>query len=587
MDGPPSGRRSSRAGSTGRPFRPDAGRTRRELTGTAGRRSLVSVLARHAARVRSRRALWSGVLGALGTTLLAALLALPFAAVWGIGHAEIEEYVGPHRVTFATSFTGEIAVDLGPIGQAFLPSPVAPVGVTATIGSVGTAASTLNSLFSAQTLAAYTSLYEEPEIVVGAIVDELQVDALVEGAEAEAVLLLAFALWRLRSQLLSPWVARSVTSRRTGAVYVAVLVLVLGSILAPSTPVGIRIPVTIAAGSRFASVTVDSRVLADLIDRGVSGVTLLSGRQQAAVETYIDTAVADLSGQLDRLPRPEPGETMLLGFSDLHCNQAMTELITRLAQATRPRVVLSAGDDTVNGTAVEKTCIRREAGIATEAEVPLVVVSGNHDSDTTEAQQRAEGMVVLDGSTVETAGLRVLGDDDPEYNVPFSQDRTRDRPETEEQLGARMLQTAAARPVDVLMVHQPAASVVLMTATDPGARLITWGHFHSEAGPTVVPHTDGSWTVGMQQGTAGGVRQPTITSFSTPFSPPLKSADVYFYFRDDATGLVTGVQPVHFTPDAEVVIDDRIATGDLDALPEETRARLTGSTPSPTATPTG
>ena len=587
MDGPPSGRRSSRAGSTGRPFRPDAGRSRRGRTGTTRRRSLVTVLARHAAAVRSRRALWAGVLRALGTTLLAVLLALPFAALWGIGHAEVEDYVGPHRVTFATSFSGEVAVDLGPIGKAFLPSPVAPVGVTATVGSVGTAASTLNSLFSSQTLAAYTSLYEEPEVVVGAIVDELQVDALLEGAKAEAVLLLAFAVWRLRSQLLSPWVARTVTRRRTGAVYATVLVLALGSVLAPSTPAGTRIPVTIAAGSRFASVTVDSRVLADLLDRGIRGVTLLSGRQQAAVQTYVDAAVDDLSGQLGRLPQPRPGETMLLGFSDLHCNQAMTELITRLAQATRPRVVLSSGDDTVNGTAVEKTCIRREAGIAAGPGVPLVVASGNHDSDVTESQQRAEGMVVLDGSTVEAVGLRVLGDDDPEHNVPFSQDRTLDRPETEEQLGARMLQAAATRPVDVLMVHQPAASVVPMTAADPGARLITWGHFHSEAGPTVVPHADGSWTVGMQQGTAGGVRQPTITSFSTPFSPPLKTADVYFYFRDDATGLITGVQAVHFTPEADVVIDGRTATGDLDALPEETRARLGGSTPAPTATPTG
>jgi predicted phosphodiesterase len=586
MDGSPSGRPPSRAGSTGRPFRPDAGRTRRGQPG-AGHRSLVTVLARHAARVRSRRALWSGVLRALAATVLAALLSLPFAAVWGIGHAEVEDYVGPHRVTFATSFDGEVAVDLGPIGKAFLPSPVAPVGVTATVGGVGTAASTLNSLFSAETLAAYTSLYEEPDVVVGAIVDELQVDALVEGAQAEAVLLLAFAVWRLRSQLLSPWVARTVTRRRTGAVYVAVLVLVLGSILAPNAPVGPRIPVTIAAGSRFASVAVDSRVLADLIDRGVRGVTLLSGRQQAAVQTYIDTADADLSTQLGRLPQPQPGETMLLGFSDLHCNQAMTELITRLAQATRPRAVLSAGDDTVNGTAVEKTCIRREAAIAAAAEVPLVVSSGNHDSDVTEAQQRSAGMVVLDGSTVEAAGLRVLGDDDPEHNVPFSQDRTLDRAESEEQLGTRLLQTAASRPVDVLLVHQPAASVVLMTAPDPGTRLLLWGHYHREAGPTVVPHGDGSWTVGMQQGTAGGVRQPTITSFSTPFSPPLKTADVYFYFRDDATGLVTGVQAVHFTPDAEVVIDDRTATGDLAALPAETRARLTGSTPPPTATPTG
>ena len=43
---------------------------------------------------------------------------------------------------------------------------------------------------------------------------------------------------------------------------------------------------------------------------------------------------------------------------------------------------------------------------------------------------------------------------------------------------------------------------------------------------------------------------------------------MYFYFRDNATGLITGVQPVHFEPDARVVIDDRIPTRDLAELPE-------------------
>ena len=109
-----------------------------------------------------------------------------------------------------------------------------------------------------------------------------------------------------------------------------------------------------------------------------------------------------------------------------------------------------------------------------------------------------------------------------------------------------------------------------------------WGHFHSESGPVVTRHADGSWTVGMRQSTAGGVRQPTFTSFSTPFSPPLISADVYFYFRDIATGLITAVQPVRFRPDAQVVIEDRIPTGDLDQLPAETRVKLGAP---PTATP--
>ena len=56
---------------------------------------------------------------------------------------------------------------------------------------------------------------------------------------------------------------------------------------------------------------------------------------------------------------------------------------------------------------------------------------------------------------------------------------------------------------------------------------------------------------------------------------------MYFYFRDVATGLITGVQPVRFSPDGRVVIEDRITTGDMDRLPAETRVRL-GATPTPT-----
>ncbi|HZA71704.1 MAG TPA: hypothetical protein VE476_02220, partial [Propionibacteriaceae bacterium] len=167
-----------------------------------------------------------------------------------------------------------------------------------------------------------------------------------------------------------------------------------------------------------------------------------------------------------------------------------------------------------------------------------------------------------------------------EHNIPFSVERVRDRAETEEQMAQRLVDVARARQTDVIVVHQPAAARVVMAAPDLPARLVLWGHFHSEEGPTVVGHADGSWTVGIRQGTAGGVRQPIATSFSTPFSPPLISADVYFYFLDTATGLVTAVQPVRFRPDATVVIEDRTVTGDLTQLPPETRVKLGGS-PSP------
>ena len=544
------------------------------------------VLARHVARVRSRRTLFSGLARAVLVTVVAAVAALPLAAVWGIARADVDDYLGPHRVNFASSFSGEVEIDLGPIGNAYLTSPVRPIGLTITVGGVGSAAGTLNDLFSEQTLAAYAALYAEPEEAVAGIVERLEADAVQRAFLAEAVLVLAFGLFKLRGRLLAPWVVPHLTRRRTAAAYLVVLALIGGSILVPRDPEGVRIPVDLGAGSRFDAVTVDSVLLADLLDRGVKGIKLLTGRQEKAVDTYVRTSIASLAKQERRRPRPGPDETMIMGFSDLHCNQATTELIKILAGATEPSLIISSGDDTVNGTAVERGCIRREGQIAQG--VPFLVSSGNHDSEVTEAQMKGAGMTVLDGSVVEAAEIDVLGDDDPEHNIPFSVERTKDRPETEEELGQRMVDVARGRQTDVITVHQPAASTVIMSTPNPPARLVLWGHFHSQSGPTVIMHDDGSWTVGMQQGTAGGVRQPTITSFSTPFSPPLISADVYFYFRDNTTGLITGVQPVHFEPDAKVAIDDRIPTRDLAELPEETRVKLGGAAaPSPTALPSG
>jgi hypothetical protein len=551
------------------------------MNGPASARTLTSVLARHAARVRSSRALLMSVVKALLLTLLAAVAAAPLALVWGISHARVEDYLGPHRVRFASNFRGEIELNLGPIGNAYLESPVRPIGLAVTVGGVGTAAENPSSLFSEQTLIAYTSLYAEPREALSGIVERLTQEAVREGLKAEAVLLLGIAIWRLRRQFAPPWITTKVTRRRAAAAYVTVVALIVGSILIPPKQTDPRYPVSITGGDRFSSLTVDSPLLADVLDRGIKGIRLLSARQQRAVKNYLDSAAGSLSTQLDDLPEPGADETMILGFSDLHCNQAMTELLGRLAHATQPSVVLSSGDDTVNGTAAERGCIRREAAIPDG--VPFLVATGNHDSEVTEAQMRSVGMTVLDGQVVEASELSVLGDDDPEHNIPFSVERVKERSESEEELAQRLVDVARDKRTDVMLVHQPAAARVIMSTPNPPAPLVLWGHYHAQSGPMVIMHDDGSWTVGMQQGTAGGVREPMFTSFSTPFSPPLISADVYFYFRDNATGLITGVQPVHFQPNAEVVIEDRIATGDLAKLPVETRIRLSGASPTPSA----
>src|SRR5918999_6074992 len=203
---------------------------------------------------------------ALLVTLAAALAAAPLAAVWGVGHAQVEDYFGPPRAQFASNYSGELQIDLGPVGKAFLPSPIAPIGVAITVQGVGPAGESLGSLFSEKTLSAYSSLYADPQGVAQGIVERLRQRAIVEGLMAETGLLLIFVGFRVRHRLLADNLARRLSSRHALVVYACVLVLVVGSALVPNPQPGPRIPVTVAAGdTRFARLTVDSVLLADVL----------------------------------------------------------------------------------------------------------------------------------------------------------------------------------------------------------------------------------------------------------------------------------------------------------------------------------
>ena len=548
------------------------------------------------------------MLRVVGLLWVLVVLALPLAVTWGVGTARTTDYLGPHRSTFATTYDHEVRVDLGPLGDAHVPMSLGPVGLDVHVGGIGTEDGTGSTLNGDQVLAAYATLYADPEGTVRGVAEQLETSAVIRAVVAEVVLVALGGLWRLRGAFLTTAALARTGTRRGLLAYAVVIVLVVGSCLAP--PAGtseLRYPVTVADGTDIVGLTVDNPLLADVLNRGISGARLLADRQLAEVDTYVSTATADLDAQKNRWPAPRIGESMLFGFSDLHCSQAMTRVYTTLVHSTRPALIFSSGDDTINGSAVERSCITREVAMSHDVPVtttgaaapavrtvPFVDSTGNHDSDVTNAQLARAGAVVLDGKVVEAGGLSFLGDDDPELQIPFSINRTQQRPETESQLGERMLAVARTRPadqrVDVLSVHQPRAAAPIVAADDPPVNLLTWGHMHTEISPQVKWHADGSWTVALQMGTAGGIAQQTLTALSTPISPPRIRADCYFFFRDDATGLITGVQPMRFATDGSVTIEDRIHTGDLAALSPLTRARLgdrAAATVSPTVSPSG
>lgn len=521
------------------------------------------------------------MLRTLGALALAGLLSAPLAAVWAVSHTTVTDFLGPQRSQFSTNFSGEVDLDLGPLGNAYLPQSFGPVGVRVEVGglegglggSTGGAGTAMPGL-NAETLDSYTLLYTDPDQTIRGVRDRLS-DALVTNAVRAELVLVGLALvWRLRRYYLSPRLVEATRRPRSWIGYGTLVLVVVASTLrpVPADPEQVRYPVSVADGTRFAGLAVDSPLLADLLDRGIHGIRVLADRQLAAIQDYIVTASASFTKQSSRLATPQPGESRIVGFSDLHCSIAMTEVIRRVVSYADPVQVFSSGDDTMNGTAVERACVAKEREIA--AQRPFIDIRGNHDSPTTAEQMARVGAIGLTGRVADVGGVRYLGDGDPEYNLPFSLTRIQVRNETEQQMGQRLLNTAAGRDVDMMLVHQPLAAQPIVTAPNPPAKLVAWGHMHVQAGPTVIPHTDGSWTVALQQGTAGGIAQPIITSFSTPFSPPRKQADVYVYFRDDATGLITGVQPIHFLPDGSCIVDRRITTGDVSALPESTRRRL-------------
>lgn len=519
--------------------------------------------------------------GAL-TFLVSALLAAPLAIAWGVGRAQVDDYLGANQVSISVDYTSETRIDLGPLGNAYLPLDYGPVGLTITVQ--GIRQPTTGSILSQDTLQSYLVLYNSPREVIVGIRDSLVVDAVQKAVVAELLLVLIMIGWTQRKHFLSERLVRMSRAQQGVLAYV-VLIVVVGAvaIAPPAKEPSPRYGVPVAEGTPLEGMTVDSSLLADLIDRGVKGVRAMAERQNDAIDDYVTEASGNLIDQSADLPAPEAGEDMLLGMSDLHCSMAMTRVWTQVVNLTGPSQLFSSGDDTMNGTASEQPCATAQRAIAGDR--PFVDIGGNHDTAVTERQMKAVGMTVLNGKVLDVDGTRYLGDDDPDYNPPLSMERIRERPETQVEMAERLMKIATGRNVDILLVHQPNAARVITQSPNPPAKLIAWGHMHTQVGPQVITHEDGSWTVTLQMGTAGGVAAPTITSFSTPFSPPRKSADGYFFFRDRATGLITGVQPIHFLPDGSLIIEDRIPTGDLSALPPETRTRLGGAEASEPATP--
>jgi hypothetical protein len=575
------------------------------LVAGAGLRRLASGTLRTLRALRSHRAR-STLARLVGCVLLSAVALAPLSAAWAVSHASVEETVGITPTRFSFSTAGHSELRLGIAGTVYLPMARGPLGVIASVEGPGVPDSSSGDLAAylrPGMLRLYTGLFHDPAPAIQRYVDRLADELRLQFLLAELVLAISGgALLFLVSVLLSgrpPAVPPGALPRVAGALLLVLVatcglaLLVTGLLPAGRTTSTGPYRLTALDGTAASGSTTNSPVLRLLMSDAVARVQGLVRRQESDRRTYLQVATRQLEAQATSMSGPADGETAVLMQSDMHCNGTMIKLQAQVVSLLRarfgtgvPALMGVTGDLTTNGTAAEGGCITDEAGIAAGA--PVAAVLGNHESDVSRSQMEDAGMTVLGGSTQELAGIRVLGDGDPERSELFGATRLRGE-ETQVAQGDRLHRAAVDNRPDLVLVHEAYAAQSFvgtdsMTAFlgarrsptrpyDDGVRdlpaaAVLYGHWHRSIEPRVVWNSDGTWTLVMELDTSGGaIDTPSIGHFSTPWSPPQQPASFPVLFLDRDTGLVRGYQLYRFDTDGTVQVQPRVDVGAPASVP--------------------
>ncbi|GAA2729705.1 metallophosphoesterase family protein [Cellulomonas aerilata] len=237
--------------------------------------------------------------------------------------------------------------------------------------------------------------------------------------------------------------------------------------------------------------------------------------------------------------------TVLLLVSDLHCNIGMARVIRTVAERSGADVVLNAGDTTVNGTSVERYCVTTFSRAVPDG-VERVVSDGNHDSAETGDHERGSGWTVLDGEVVTAAGVRILGDRDPNQ-TQIGAGTSPIADESAAEVGERLAEAACddADGVDVLLIHTPRVGDAAMRSGCVPVQLS--GHQHRRTGPVQV----GEGIRYVSSSTAGATSgRPTV-------GPLNGVAELTVLRFDPGTRRMVDLQVVTVGPDGSATVGDR------------------------------
>jgi predicted MPP superfamily phosphohydrolase len=426
-----------------------------------------------AAYARIPRRVWTGA--AIGLVAVAGILlgtALGGRSTSEIGPFQVQLSVGP-------SWTGDSELQIPPLGAVELDSHDGPAKLTGRIALLDErrTRALINNPQQIETASAGAA-----DDVRNAIVLVAVRTALAAVAGAALLGLLVFRSWR-RAAL-------------TGATALGAVVLTVATAAATWNPASIREPRYEGLLTNVPAVIGDAKSIADHYGeyRG----------ELIRIVTNLSRTYANLSA----LPvyEPDPNTIRVLHVSDLHLNPTSYDVIQAVTDQFRVNIVADTGDITHWGTAVENNYVQRIGKLG----VPYVFVRGNHDSVATAAAVASQpNAVVLDDQVREVGGLTFAGIGDPQFS-PDKTDGDLLEVEPERIAGTKLADTiaawnathdaaapdgatpspspapspvpspsgtptaAAGGPVDVAMVHNPAAAEPLK---DSGP-LVLAGHTH-------------------------------------------------------------------------------------------------------------
>lgn len=222
----------------------------------------------------------------------------------------------------------------------------------------------------------------------------------------------------------------------------------------------------------------------------------------------ISTNLSDFYFKLDALGGDwtlKGDRITILHVSDLHNNPLALQVLRPIMNSARPDIIIDTGDITDHGAPEELDLV---AGLK-DLPAPHVFISGNHDSVEVVERMKSEfGAIVLDDSSVEIKGLRILGFGDPKARLDFPKDAQEDTAGLAalEKIVRRKIQRSRPKP-QVLLIHDPTVSEKFAGAVP----LILSGHTHNANIQNIKS------TVIVNAGTTGASGVRYFKNFEKPF----------------------------------------------------------------------